>query len=429
MNQDQSRTNAERRELDGFERNRFFHGKLMTARDMLAEQNYHADRLHTLTRLVTGSGIVTGLDVTVSEPNEGEIEITVDPGFALDRAGRPIVVDERATSTFKSPSRNEIHVFLNYDEATKGSVPVPGSQNAYGEECTYNRIVETFEITYQETDDLDPGKTVPPVEFPSKDEVDAADLVPDDPALVDLARSYVEDLDSIDHSGDRQRVYVGSFERGSDGSWRQMTGEEGLARPHVYTNDMLYAAIVRHVTDFENPHQVSAEQASEETFEDLQSDLDRLRSEVEELKTRSDGPSEAGLSLERYLLEKKVGAFQVVATRFEGTAAGEIATEIVDRTREAIDDDRFDTEEYREFVAEIAEVEHELATILQDRDESGVTADNRREYVAALNELVAALEEDENAYQVAVAQDRVCETARRLKDIVDVQGGGDVRDM
>ena len=50
-----------------FERNRYFHGKLMTARDMEAEQDYLRRRMATLSRGVLGVGVVAGLDSAALE--------------------------------------------------------------------------------------------------------------------------------------------------------------------------------------------------------------------------------------------------------------------------------------------------------------------------------------------------------------------------
>lgn len=269
MNLQSRDKNAAESGLYRFEKNRYFHGKLMTTRDMEAEQVYHANRLHTLARHVLGEGHVCGLETKVEE-TDGQLEATVTSGLAFDSRGRPvavtgdgpIAVKDALTGEPTLPEGDEIHLFLDYDECLLESVPVPGSENACEEECCYNRILEIFEVTYTEDP---PGeyKTVPYVAFPTKDDVDADEdgPAPDDPALGVMARSYYEANRAECASGDDSSVFLGSFRRegGENATWERDAGPD--RRPFVYTNDMLYASIARHTADFANPHDVTAGQA------------------------------------------------------------------------------------------------------------------------------------------------------------------------
>ena len=64
MSQETGEQGRADRILEQFERNQFFQGKLMTARDMEAEQEYHAERLHAINRFATGQGILYGAEVS-----------------------------------------------------------------------------------------------------------------------------------------------------------------------------------------------------------------------------------------------------------------------------------------------------------------------------------------------------------------------------
>jgi len=72
------------------ERVRYFAGKLLTAEDLEAEQEYHLARFRRHNRFLHGWGIVTGLRVA----GDGKNSITVEPGFAIDCAGNELVLAE-----------------------------------------------------------------------------------------------------------------------------------------------------------------------------------------------------------------------------------------------------------------------------------------------------------------------------------------------
>ncbi|WP_336364726.1 hypothetical protein [Halalkalicoccus salilacus] len=267
--------------LHRFERNRYFHGKLMTARDMVAEQNYHTNQRRMLTRFVTGEGVVYGVDVTLTD-EDGSLEARLSDGLVIDCYGVPIVVtgggavtvvdDESGESRYPPAGTNRIALCLRYDECVKETVPVPGAQNACEGECTYNRTLETFTLTYRPVDDDDlpvRRKTVQSLTLPRPGEFDSRDengeVATDDPALFEMARSYNED-DAGDPIGcgecDDGCVFLGVFERteGDEGSadvWTEMADDPHLSRSYVYHLDLLYAALSRHVADDTNPHQVT----------------------------------------------------------------------------------------------------------------------------------------------------------------------------
>lgn len=70
------------------ERVNYATGVLLDAQDFRDEQTYHRGRLaRALTGLV-GFGTVAGLRVTPPEASDGELELKVAPGLAIDRHGR-----------------------------------------------------------------------------------------------------------------------------------------------------------------------------------------------------------------------------------------------------------------------------------------------------------------------------------------------------
>lgn len=135
----------------GFERNQYFTGKLLTAQDFKVEQKYFNDKRRLLNRLLFGSGIICGLDVT---PTGGKM-ITIEPGMALDPAGREIVVDELQNYNLSSIGgfpegefNGYIYLFIEYDEKNKDQVfSVDNSQQA----AVYNRVQESYRLSIRKT--------------------------------------------------------------------------------------------------------------------------------------------------------------------------------------------------------------------------------------------------------------------------------------
>jgi hypothetical protein len=75
--------------LAALERNNFFYGKLMDVTQFEKEQRYFNQKRLLLNRLVTGSGVVCGLDLVA----DGEM-VRIRPGIAIDGCGREIAVPE-----------------------------------------------------------------------------------------------------------------------------------------------------------------------------------------------------------------------------------------------------------------------------------------------------------------------------------------------
>lgn len=97
--------------MTGFERPRYFVGKLVTAEDFELEQRYHIEKRWLLNRMLQGVGVVSGLDVVEGEQGT----VTVAPGFALDPHGREILVSEPQQLTI-SDCAEPVSICLLYAE-------------------------------------------------------------------------------------------------------------------------------------------------------------------------------------------------------------------------------------------------------------------------------------------------------------------------
>jgi len=78
-------------DIPPFCRNNYFTGKLLTERDLTAEQRYSSDKLRLHNLALHGWGVICGLKVR-SHPNCPNLRVIVEPGLAVDPCGRFIRV-------------------------------------------------------------------------------------------------------------------------------------------------------------------------------------------------------------------------------------------------------------------------------------------------------------------------------------------------
>ena len=76
-------------DYNDFARLRFFHGMLLDDKDFRAEQQYHANKRRFLNRMLHGSGVVCGLELSGETQKRN---LTVSRGLALDCSGNEIWV-------------------------------------------------------------------------------------------------------------------------------------------------------------------------------------------------------------------------------------------------------------------------------------------------------------------------------------------------
>jgi hypothetical protein len=103
-----------------FERQRFFAGRLLTADDLQAEQDYLRGKSRLHNRFLHGWGIVSGLGVTVDQG----ATLVVSPGLALDCAGNELVLSSPERVSLSGLSGRH-YVNLEYLEVPVGQVPSP----------------------------------------------------------------------------------------------------------------------------------------------------------------------------------------------------------------------------------------------------------------------------------------------------------------
>ena len=124
-------------------RNNFFAGRLLTAEDFQAEQQYVSEKHRLHNRLLVGFGVVTGLEVSIDRKAKSEPVIKVTPGLAIDCVGREIILTE--TLEIRVPSSEDVkYVCIRYAENEIDPIPVPGADGPRN-----SKIEESFEIIFQ----------------------------------------------------------------------------------------------------------------------------------------------------------------------------------------------------------------------------------------------------------------------------------------
>ena len=134
---------------DGLSRVDYFTGMVLGSDDFSAEQDYFRQRLNRLNRLLHGSGVVTGLAVTVAGTGSAA-SVTIAPGFALDRAGNELCVATPCSLSLPAAG-GALLVVIAYRERPCRPVPTPGNDTdpagAIASGLRASRIVETFDAT------------------------------------------------------------------------------------------------------------------------------------------------------------------------------------------------------------------------------------------------------------------------------------------
>ena len=390
-----------------FEKNRFFDGKLMTAGDMEAEQQYHAGRLELVTRHTTSAGILRGLGVRSIESSNGELTVSVDAGVAIDGSGRPIVVETPIMKTLPTPENDECHLFIRFDETALESVPVPDTDGPVSETAS-NRLREGFELTYRESP-------------PDRDPISGLDVdsLPDDPSTLAgrIAAMYHDAHRTDEPSRTDAAVYLGGFERHSGGDW--VRSETAPQPEYGLDHDLLYGLLVDHLADTQNPHGTEIEAQPPEPeldpaeLEGIHERVDYLQSELADLKTRQQTTTTHLLGK---TLDTTARQFRSTAERFAdhdglvSKTAREIAQQVEVARHNEI---HADPDRYRRTVADLSSLLVDIGDQLVGTAREA-TADR---YLEALTELQSTLADDQPAVEVAIALDAVAEAAVDL-DIV-----------
>lgn len=143
-----------------FERNNYYHGKMLGVRDLTAEQQYFNQKRWLINRMVIGWGIVCGLEVRA----EGEC-LYVGSGLALDCCGHELLVcDQKGIHANKIAEELGVDpgqpfpltkwaLCLEYYEEKIESLRSPSACDQEGE---YNRIRDHYRLRFRPRDEAHP---------------------------------------------------------------------------------------------------------------------------------------------------------------------------------------------------------------------------------------------------------------------------------
>lgn len=144
----------------GLQRINYFAGRALGVDDFNAEQEYLIARLRRRNRFLHGSGVVSGLGVTIEDAPGGSY-VTIAPGLALDPLGNEICVESPVQMALPA-DRSDILVLLRYAERPCRNAPAMAgtSVNVFDDLSIAHptRIVETFSA---ELSDAPGGDSVP----------------------------------------------------------------------------------------------------------------------------------------------------------------------------------------------------------------------------------------------------------------------------
>jgi hypothetical protein len=132
----------------GVRRVNYFSGQLLGEADFRDEQDYFRERLRRRNRFLLGSGVVSGLDVSVAPGAGGQGQaVVVEPGFALDPRGEEIEICLQASVNLPAPS-GALCVHLVYRECPTEPVPAVPADDSDAADVLQrvSRVEETFEI-------------------------------------------------------------------------------------------------------------------------------------------------------------------------------------------------------------------------------------------------------------------------------------------
>ena len=121
----------------------YFEGRLLSADDFRAEQDYHREKSRLHNRRMHGSGVVGGLSVSLAG-GSSRPAITVKPGVGIDPAGNELELDAERSVSIGVKARAFL-VVLRYVERPVEPIPSLGT-GGDADATGYARIEEGCEL-------------------------------------------------------------------------------------------------------------------------------------------------------------------------------------------------------------------------------------------------------------------------------------------
>jgi len=252
-------------------RNRYFYGKLLDVHHFQLETDYLNGKRHLLNRLVSGYGVVCGLDV-VCEPDGRHVVVT--PGVAIDKWGREIVVPE-PTRPIAVPEHllgggsgggsggdyggdserrsyppdggggedagEGVQVLICYHECESDPTPFMAGDCGTVEECAAGSIHERWRVVFK-------AGAAPPVRFQCR----VPDLFRGDRIDYEALARHVSE-GCPDPAAD-PCIALANLKPGREGRGCDPEGIDITIRPIVYSNDLLLEIILSLLEEGRDDH-------------------------------------------------------------------------------------------------------------------------------------------------------------------------------
>jgi hypothetical protein len=124
--------------LQPLKRVNYFSGKLLTAEDLRAEQEYVRERSRRHNRYFHGWGVVCGLEVGLDQA-----EVTIAPGFAIDCQGEELILAAPGTlcPPAQSPPLAGLYVLISPSEEMTDPIPLADGVTEHARVIEGSRLV------------------------------------------------------------------------------------------------------------------------------------------------------------------------------------------------------------------------------------------------------------------------------------------------
>jgi hypothetical protein len=129
-------------------RNRYFVGKVLSADDFETEQQYFVNRLKLHNRFLHGYGVVSGLNVTLSDGVRPAV--TISPGLALDPEGHEVIVSSPQQGPM--PENGDVaYLCIRWAERETDKFPVPGEPTGRLDLIEASKVEEYAILKFENT--------------------------------------------------------------------------------------------------------------------------------------------------------------------------------------------------------------------------------------------------------------------------------------
>lgn len=135
-----------KRQPTPLKRLKYFSGRLLSADDLITEQEYFREKLKRHNRFMHGSGMVIGLLVSIEDDR-----VSVSPGLALDCSGEEIAVSQ-PVQIGPPEEGNTAFLMIQYVERQTDGIPRPEAEDPGQDAPEALYIEESFELSYNHDD-------------------------------------------------------------------------------------------------------------------------------------------------------------------------------------------------------------------------------------------------------------------------------------